>query len=127
MNNKILGNSFEDDFAKFLSKKGYWVAPFPGKNHTNSQPADLIACKNDKAYLIDCKTLNNKNGLFNMSRLEENQRLAYKKWKKCGNKNYYISILWNNDIYLINLDEVDFNNKSIMVRNNIPYWRNFYE
>lgn len=38
MNNKILGNNFEKDFALFLSNKGYWVAPFPGKSHTNSQP-----------------------------------------------------------------------------------------
>ncbi len=25
MNNKILGNKFEKDFANFIAKKGYWV------------------------------------------------------------------------------------------------------
>lgn len=61
MNNKIIGNTFEQDFAMFLSKQGYWVAPFPGKAHTNSQPADLVACKNNEPFLIDCKTLATEN------------------------------------------------------------------
>lgn len=38
MNNKKLGSKFEKDFADFLANQGYWVAPFPGKSHTNSQP-----------------------------------------------------------------------------------------
>ena len=88
---------------------------------------DLIACKNNEPWLIDCKTLNNKNGLFPISRIEENQRLAYKRFEKCGNNNYCLSILWNNDVYLIPLNCIDFNQKSIPICDNIPEWRNFYE
>lgn len=31
ISNKKIGSKFEKDFAQFLSKKGYWVAPFPRK------------------------------------------------------------------------------------------------
>ena len=127
MNNKKIGNDFEKDFAEFLAKNGYWVAPFPGKAHTNAQPADLICCKNDRPYLIDCKTLENKNGIFNLSRIEENQRLAYQRYVACGNKNYSLAILWKNDIYIVQLAEIDFNGKSINLNNFFPIWRNFNE
>ena len=127
ISNKKRGSNFEKDFAEYISKKGYWVAPFPGKEYTNSQPADLSAAKNNEPILFDCKTLANKNGLFPISRIEENQRLAYKRFKACGNKYYYLAILWNNDIYLINLDDVDFNSKHIDLKNEIPYEENFYE
>lgn len=38
LSNKKIGSKFEEDFANFLSNRGYWVAPFPGKSHTNAQP-----------------------------------------------------------------------------------------
>ena len=31
ISNKKIGSKFEKDFAEYLSKKGYWVAPFPRK------------------------------------------------------------------------------------------------
>lgn len=126
-NNKKIGTDFENDFANYLYGKGYWVAPFPGKDHTNSQPADLIACKNNEPILIDCKTLANKNGLFPLDRVEQNQRLAYKRFKHTGNKYYYLAILWNNNIYLINLDDIDFKSKHIDLKNETPYEENCYE
>lgn len=126
MNNKVLGNKFEEDFAQFLSEKGYWVAPFPGKAFTNSQPADLIACKNNVPYLIDCKTLSNKNGLFALTRVEQNQRLAYKRFRECGNFLYTLAILWNNDIYMIPLYSVNFKNKNINLKEINPQWKGFY-
>lgn len=110
-----------------LAKKGYWAAPFPGKENTNSQPADLTACKNNEPILFDCKTLASKNGLFPLNRVEQNQRMAYKRFKECGNKYYYLAILWNNNIYLVNLDDIDFKEKSIDLKNKIPYKENFYE
>lgn len=87
---------------------------------------DLIACKNNIAWLIDCKTLTNKNGLFNLKRLEENQRLAYKKFKKCGNDNYYLAILWDNDIYMVNMSFINFDLKSYDLKQEKPMWRDFY-
>lgn len=31
ISNKKIGSKFEKDFAEYLSKKGYWIAPFPRK------------------------------------------------------------------------------------------------
>lgn len=127
MNNKIIGNNFENDVAKNLSNLGFWVSLFPGNNHTNSQPADLIACIDNVPALIDCKTLKNKNGLFPLNRIEENQRLCYKKWKECGNEEYYLVILWNNDVYFVSLDDIDFSKKSYDLKTEEPIWEDFYE
>lgn len=127
LSNKKLGSNFENDFAEYLSKKGYWVAQFPGKDYTNSQPADMIACKNDKPYLVDCKTLANKSGTFTLDRLEQNQRMAYKRFKEAGNKNYYLAILWNNNVYLVSLNKIDLRWKSINVKDYTCIKENFYE
>lgn len=56
MSNKKLGNDFEQEYAKNLSEKGYWVASFTPKTHVGSQPCDLVAIKNNVPILIDCKT-----------------------------------------------------------------------
>lgn len=128
MNNKEKGNKFEDDFAEFLSAQNYWVAPFPGKNGSNSQPADLIACHKNKVWLIDCKTLENKSGTFPTERIEENQRLCCERFKECENHNYFLAILWNNDVYFVSLNFIDYQNqKSFNVKDFPIIKRGFYE
>ena len=79
LNNKKLGNKFEKDFMDLLAKKGYWVTFLEGKANIGSQPCDIIAIRRDNVELYDCKTLANKNGLFPISRIEENQRLAFER------------------------------------------------
>ena len=111
----------------YLSSLGYWVAYLEGAAHTGSQPCDLIACKDGKVWAIDCKTLNNKNGLFDINRIEENQRLAYKRFKKCGNENFFLAILWNNNVYFIPMFDILFEEKSIDLKKKIAMWRGFYE
>lgn len=129
MNNKSLGNKFEKDFADFLSKKGYWVHFIEGAAHTGAQPCDIVAIRRDTPELYDCKTLNNKNGLFPLSRVEENQRLAFERVRKCRNHNtiFALAILWNNNIYFIDFDDIDFTQKSIDLKENGPSIRGFYE
>lgn len=111
MNNKRLGNSFEKELAEKLSKKGYWVTYLTPKQHIGSQPCDLIAIKNNKTILIDCKTC--KTHLFPISRIEENQWQAYEKYKKCGNSNFVLAIKYKNKIYIIPLDIIKKDRKSI--------------
>ena len=127
MNNKRLGNSFENNLALILSNEGYWVSLFPPKNHSNSQPADMIAVRDDVAILIDAKTLNNKSGLFPISRIEENQIFAAKKFKECGNSWYNFAILWNDTIYMIPFETIDFNEKSIDMKEQISFLRRYKE
>lgn len=130
-NNKVLGNKFEDDFAEFLSKQGFWVHFIEGSAHVGSQPFDIIAIKNDMPYCYDCKTLNNKNGLFPISRIEENQRLAFKKFRKCNNTHFSLAILWNNDLYIIPMDCFNFNKKSLDLKEYEFFinnkWKGFYD
>ena len=127
MNNKLIGNAFEQDFIKHLSSLGYWCTYLEGAAYTQAQPCDIIACKDGKVWAIDCKTLNNKSGLFPINRIEENQRLAYKRFKKCGNENFFLAILWNNNIYFVPLFELLFEEKSIDLKQKIAIWRSFYE
>lgn len=129
MNNKSLGNKFEKDFAIFLANKGYWVHFIEGAAHTGSQPCDIVAIKRDFPELYDCKTLNNKNGLFPISRIEENQRLAFERLRKCKNHrtNFALAILWNNDVYYVFFDDIDFEKKSIDLKKIYPTWEGFYE
>lgn len=128
MNNKSKGNIFEEDVAKKLSKLGHWCTLLQGAKGTNAQPADIIACKDNKVWLIDCKTLVNTSGNFTLERAEQNQILAYKRFKKCGNENYFYAILWENDVYLVPMFDILFEDKkSINVKKYVAVWRNFYE
>lgn len=127
MNNKRLGNSFENNLALILASEGYWVSLFPSKAHTGSQPADMIAVRDDVAILIDAKTLNRKNGLFPINRIEINQILAAKKFINCGNSWYNFAILWNDTIYMIPFDTINFNEKSIDMKEQIPFLRRYKE
>lgn len=111
MNNKKLGNSFEKEIAEILRKKGYWVTFLSPRQHIGSQPCDLIAIKNDKPILIDCKTC--KTHLFPIRRIEENQRQAFKRYTKCGNTRFMLAIEYNNKIYEVDMKNIDFTQKSI--------------
>lgn len=128
MNNKSLGNKFEKDFADFLSKKGCWVHFIEGAAHTGSQPCDIISIRGDCMQLYDCKTLSNKNGLFPLSRVEENQRLAFKRFRECQNtkSTFALAILWNDDVYFVDFDNIDFTQKSIDLKKLFPFIRGFY-
>ena len=82
MNNKKLGSKFEKDICQRLAKKGYWVH-FIVPDIRGAQPFDIIAVKDGKAVAIDCKTC--VSDVFSISRLEENQVMAFEKWIRCGN------------------------------------------
>lgn len=81
MNNKSLGNKFEQSLCEKLSEYGFWSHCMA--MNKSGQPADIIAVKNQKAYLIDAKVCSN--DTFPFSRIEENQDLAMELWKECGN------------------------------------------
>lgn len=111
MNNKVLGNSFEKEYAKILRERGYWVTFLTPKKNIGSQPCDLIAIKDDEPILIDCKTC--KTHLFPINRIEENQRQAFKRYNKCGNTKFILAIKYNNRIYKINMKDIDFKQKNL--------------
>ena len=101
MSNRSLGNSFETELCELLSSYGFWVHPMRQDN--SGQPADIIAVKNKKAYLIDAKVCSNNK--FPLSRVEENQYLAMDLWRECGNGLGWFALKirdTDNQIYMIN-------------------------
>lgn len=98
MNNKKLGSQWEKDFCKMLADDGFWVH-FITPDLRGAQPFDVIAVKDGMAYCYDCKTC--AANTFNISRLEDNQVMAFEKWVACGNSNPNIAVLHKNKVYII--------------------------
>lgn len=97
MNNKKLGNNFESSFCQILSDNGFWAHLFA--QNQDGQPADVLAAKNGRPFLIDCKVCSGKG--FPISRMEENQDLAMTHWKNCGNGECWFAFLVGTDIYMM--------------------------
>lgn len=98
LSNKKIGTNFEREVVELLSQKGYWVH-FITPDARGSQPFDIIASKNNEPFVVDCKTSSTK--WFNISRLEENQVMAFELWHKRKNKYSYIFVKYNEKIYAI--------------------------
>ena len=97
MINKKLGNDFEQELCKILAYAGYWTHNFASKK--NGQPADIIAVKNGKAYLIDAKVCMYE--VFPFRRIEENQHLSMDMWIECGNVTAYFALKARSEIYMV--------------------------
>lgn len=95
--NKKLGNDFEQELCEILADAGYWVHNFA--NRKNGQPADIIAVKNGKAYLIDAKVCSFE--VFPFRRIEDNQELSMNMWLECGNITSYFALKARNEIYIV--------------------------
>ena len=98
MNNKTLGNGFEQELCEKLSEYGFWVHLLNANKA--GQPADIIAVRNKIAYLIDAKVCSSKG--FTLSRVEENQELAMTLWDECGNgQGWFAFKLPTDEIYFM--------------------------
>ena len=95
--NKKLGNNFEKELSEILYNAGYWVHLL--NQNKNGQPADIIAVKNKKAYLIDAKVCSLEK--FAFKRVEENQRLSMQMFIECGNTTPYFALKARNEIYML--------------------------
>jgi len=113
MSNKRIGTDFENEMCELLTSKGYWVH-FIVPDNRGAQPFDIIAVKNGKAIAMDCKTCVSKS--FNISRLEDNQIMAFEKWLRCGNEMPLIAVKHEEKIYLISYDKLK-EKKSIRLDN----------
>lgn len=77
MTNKKLGNDFENEFAWYLFDRGFFVHRCT--QNSAGQPADMIAVKGSRCFLIDCKVCTGKS--FPLSRVEDNQYSAMTLWE----------------------------------------------
>lgn len=97
MSNRSDGNKFEQKFCEILFGKGFWVHNLA--QNCAGQPADVIAVRNNNAYLIDCKVC--KNNKFPLSRIEDNQHFAMNAWYDSGNGHGWFATLMGDEIYMI--------------------------
>lgn len=97
MTNKKIGNDFESDFCEILFKNGFWTHNLA--QNASGQPADVIAARNGKTYLIDCKVCSNRG--FALSRMEENQDLSMELWKDTGNGDGWFALKVEEEIVMI--------------------------
>jgi hypothetical protein len=113
MNNKQAGNNFEREFCEQLASDGFW-AHFMGGNK-NGQPADIIAVRNEKSYLIDAKDCENDRFVF--SRIEDNQDSAMRLWELCGNNQGLFALRTSEGVYMLPYGRIQafqaFGHKSI--------------
>ena len=97
MNNKKMGNNFEEELCGILYNHGFWVHCMASKK--SGQPADIIAVRNCKAYLIDAKVCSD--NTFTLSRVEENQDLAMDLWRTSGNGIGWFALKTNYGIFML--------------------------
>ena len=100
MINKKLGNDFEQELCEILADAGYWVHNFASRK--NGQPADIIAVKSGKAYLIDAKECTWE--IFPIRRIEYNRELSMGLWIECGNTTPYFALKARNEIYMVSYE-----------------------
>ena len=102
MTNKKLGNDFESAFCEILFEQGFWCHNLA--QNQAGQPADVIAVKNGKPYLIDCKVCSR--GRFAFSRIEDNQHTAMEAWKESGNGDGWFALLCSDHIHMVRYDKL---------------------
>lgn len=97
--NKKNGNSFESEFCEMLAKNGFWAHNMT--QNQAGQPADVLAVRNGKAYLIDCKLCSAKG--FSLERIEPNQETAMDLWASCGNPFGIFAVKYNGKVFMISI------------------------
>lgn len=106
MNNKKHGTDFERQVIAKLSQSGDVWVHFLSPDERGAQPFDIIAVKDGIACAIECKTQDDKNKWFPLSRLEDNQKMAFEKWIACGNGEPIICVQYKGEIKTLSYTEL---------------------
>ena len=104
--------------CEILAKRGYWVH-FMAPDARGAQPFDVIAVRDGKALAIDCKTSSTHR--FNVSRIEDNQHMAFRRWLDCGNDEPMLAVLWGGNVYLIEYRRL-VSEKIIDLKSEVSVW-----
>lgn len=104
MDNKTIGNRFEDELADILDRHRFWAHVMQQKK--NGQPADIIAVKGKFHTLIDCKVC--ETGVFPFSRVEENQKYAMRMFqRRCRELCYFALKLPDGAVRMVSLERIE--------------------
>ena len=102
--NRTTGGRFEQELSHILADHGFWVHVM--QQNKAGQPADIIAVRGKFHTLIDCKVC--ENGTFPFERIEENQRLAMKRFfNRCGELCYFALKLPDGEIRMVSLERLN--------------------
>lgn len=105
MDNKAIGTKFENEFAKLLFSYGFWVHNLT--INSSGQPADILATKKRRAFLIDCKVASTNKG-FELSRIEDNQYYAMQLWMERYGDDGWFAIKYKEGIIMITLYKLEY-------------------
>lgn len=93
----IVGKQAEFNVASLFKKNKYWALNIP--KTVAGQPFDIIACKEDIAWLVDVKHLEANKASFAFERIEPNQRTSMSYAKVLAKmKNLGFVIEWERDV-----------------------------
>lgn len=98
--NKKVGNEFETEFCRWLFQRGCWAHNFANRSY--GQPADIIAIRGGKAFLIDCKVC--ENNYFDTRRVEDNQKDSMDFWQEVVDGStalFAIKFMQSGSIYIL--------------------------
>lgn len=116
MSNKSNGNKFESTLCAVLSANGFWAHNFTQSKQ--GQPCDIIACKNNNSYLIDCKEC--RNDTFPLSRVEDNQISSMQMFELKGNNEGLFALkLKGGQVYVLPIKVLLSSEKESLNRNDI--------
>ena len=102
--NRSVGGRFEQDLSHILAENGFWVHVM--QQNKAGQPADIIAARGRFHTLIDCKVC--ENGFFAFERIEENQRMAMKRFfNRAGELSYFALRLPDGEIRMVSLERCE--------------------
>ncbi len=102
MSNKSLGTAFENELAEMLHERGFWVHLL--RQTEAGQPADMIACRDGHAFLIDAKECSHDK--FVLTRIEENQELSMKLFASTGNHGGWFALKLSDGVYFLPLTKL---------------------
>lgn len=97
MVNKVVGNNTESKILKILKNKSFWCHLFA--YHSNGQPCDIIALKDDKSMLLDAK--HSVRNIFYLTRAEANQLSCFQYATQLGVKNCGFVIEYADNFYYL--------------------------
>lgn len=107
--NKKSGNKFEQVMSSLLADHGFWSHVL--QQNKSGQPADIIAVKGKYHTLIDCKVISDHDG-FPLSRVEENQRLAMKRFMERGGECGWFALKLPDDtVWMVSITTIGFMEK----------------
>lgn len=101
----MTGSEFEQYLSVILYDNGYWALNIP-RNRFGAQPFDIVAIKGSRILAIDCKVCSQPR--FPLSRIEDNQWMAFDLIKKRTNAECYLACFYDNRIYWIPVNDAEY-------------------